>query len=423
MDAKIISFFNKIFICLEKDKIKTFEEFVNPKIIYEIGLEIDNKLFSELNESITITGEDNLGIRISELTEIIEIFLNILKPPLFIATEKYKEEIELIDVIGLANKEHKTIYYFTILIIITLFYCENNEYFISKINNLEEDEKKYIYDLVKIYSNMSNLDKKEKKICDLPPKNNKNDSELDYKQKIEKLENELKEKDKKLKIVEEEYYNLKDKFMNYESKNTSFIKELNKEKNKNKELEKIIEEKNNKLGILQNKLDEKIKLIKERDTQLNKEIENNMYLNFKLNELNNSFNTNMCSGSNNKNNDYEKKYKEQLQINEELKNENTKLNDLISVMEIKLNDKNKDEIESDMNNIRINEEIEKKLKNCEKEKEDLKNQYEKEFELMSSAIYNLGFQFWSLKLEDSEKLKQNENWLVRERIKQYNGDY
>ena len=92
-------------------------------------------------------------------------------------------------------------------------------------------------------------------------------------------------------------------------------------------------------------------------------------------------------------------------------------------MEIKLNDKSKEEIESDMNNIRMNDEIEKRIKQYEKEKEELKNHYEKEFELMSSAIYNLGFQFWSLKCEDSEKLKQNENWLVRERIKQYNGDY
>ena len=53
----------------------------------------------------------------------------------------------------------------------------------------------------------------------------------------------------------------------------------------------------------------------------------------------------------------------------------------------------------------------------------IKNHFNKEFELMASAIYNLGFQFWSLKYEDSQKLKQNENWLVRERIKQYNGDY
>ena len=423
METKIISFFNKIFNCLENDKIKTFEDFINPKIIYAIGLEIDNKLFSELEE--TITGEDNLGIRISELTELTEIFLNILKPPQFIATKKYKEEIELIDVIGLANKEHKNIEIFTILIIITIFHCEKHEYFITKINNLPEDEKTFIYDLVRQYSNIPNLNEKDKK-SDISCDNNKIDN---YKDKITKLENELKEKDKKLKIIEEEYNNLKNKITNFDSKNISYIIELNNEKNKNKELEKIIEEKNNKLGILQKKLDEKIKIIKERDTQLNKEIENNMDLNCKLNKLNtnNDNNINNINNTNNINDnkidDYEQKYKNQLKINEDLNNEIIKLNDLINVMEIKLNEKNKDEIESDMNNIRINDDIEKKIKKFQKEKEDLKNHYKNEFELMSSAIYNLGFQFWSLKLEDSEKLKQTENWLVRERIKQYNGDY
>ena len=153
-----------------------------------------------------------------------------------------------------------------------------------------------------------------------------------------------------------------------------------------------------------------------------------MDLNFKLNNLNtNNPNNNNINNTNNINDnkidDYEQKYKNELKINEELNNEIIQLNDLISVMEIKLNDKSKEEIESDMNNIRMNDEIEKRIKQYEKEKEELKNHYEKEFELMSSAIYNLGFQFWSLKCEDSEKLKQNENWLVRERIKQYNGDY
>ena len=115
---------------------------------------------------------------------------------------------------------------------------------------------------------------------------------------------------------------------------------------------------------------------------------------------------------------------DEMKIKElELKNENNQLNEIIKVMESKLEEKNEDEIGENINNIRLIEDLEKKIKKYEKEKEDSKIRYEKEFELMASAIYNLGFQFWSLKLEDSEKLKQNENWLVRERIKQYNGDY
>ena len=412
MEDKIISFFNELFTCLKKDKIKLFDELSNPELLYKIGLEIDENLFNQIDTEIT--GDDNLGIRISELTEISEIYLNILKPPEFIPTKKYKEEIELIDVIGLAKKEQKNIYYFAILIIITIFHCEKKEYFLSEINNINKDLKKYIFDLASEYADISHIIENKNKNNN--ESNINNNDIINYKKIIEKLEKELKlekENGKKLKIVQEEYNNIKNKFINIESKHNSLLKELKVAKNRNIELEKIIEEKNNKFGILQNKLDEKIKLIKERrDTQLNKEIESNMELNFKIEEMKTS-----------QNNDFEQKYKEELKKNEELKNEIIKLNDLIGIMEIKLNEKNTDDIETDMNNIRITEELEKKIKICEKEKEDLKIHFDKEFELMSSAIYNLGFQFWSLKCEDSEKLKQNENWLIRERIKQYNGDY
>ena len=402
MEEKIISFFNELFTYLKKDKIKSFDELSNPELLYKIGLEIDENLFSQIDTEIT--GDDNLGIRISELTEISEIYLNILKSPEFIPTKKYKEEVELIDVIGLAKKEQKNIYYFAILIILTILHCEKKEYFLSEINNINKDLKKYIFDLAREYANITNIIENKNKNNDLSNINN-NDI-INYKKIIEKLEKELKlekENGKKLKIVQEEYNNIKNKYINIESMHNALLKELKVAKNRNIELEKIIEEKNNKFGILQNKLDEKIKLIKERDTQLNKEIESNMELNFKIEKI-----------KTNQNNDFETKYKEELKKNEELKNE---------IIKLKLNEKNTDDIETDMNNIRIKDELEKKLKICEKEKEDLKIHFDKEFELMSSAIYNLGFQFWALKVEDKEKFNENESWLIKERIKQYNGDY
>ena len=362
MEEKIIKIFNEIFICLKNSNLKLFEDISNTKILYEIGLEINNKIFSELSSSIT--GKDDLKTRISELNEISEAFLNILKSSQFSPSDKFKEEIELIDIIGLANKENKTIYNFSILILITVFYCAKN-----KITS--EEKSKEIINIINPY-------------IILQLENNEENS--DYKIKIEQLEKELrleKERASKIKLFEEQYNSLKKKITNIESKNASLLKELLETKNKIKSLEKTIEEKNNKMGILQAKLDEKIKLIKERELQLNKEIETNMELKFKLEE--------------NKNN------KELMKINEDLKYENSQLNELIKVMEIKMENKSE--------------------KKGDKEYENLKTRYEKEFELMASAIYNLGFQFWSLKLEDSEKLKQNENWLVRERIKQYNGDY
>jgi len=358
MEEKIIKIFNEIFIYLKKSNLKLFEDISNTKILYEIGLEINNKIFSELETSIT--GKDDLKTRISELNEISEAFLNILKSSHFSPSDKFKDEIELIDIIGLANKENKTIYNFSILILITVFYCSKN------IINSEETSKEII-DIINPYI-ILNLEN--------------NEENSDYKKKKEQLEKELKlekERASKIKLFEEQYTSLKKKLTNIESKNASLLKELLESKNKIKSLEKTIEEKNNKMGILQAKLEEKIKILKEKEIQLNNEIETNMELKFKLEEMNSN--------------------KEIMKINEDLKYENSQLNELIKVMENKI--ENKDE----------------------KEYENLKNRYEKEFELMASAIYNLGFQFWSLKLEDSEKLKQNENWLVRERIKQYNGDY
>ena len=414
MEEKILSFFNKIFNCLKNEKLKKFEDLCNPKITYEIGLEIDNKLFSQIDTSIT--GEDELSIRISELNEVSEVYLNLLKPPEFNPTEKFKEEIELIDIIGIANKEEEKIINFSILIIICVLFCEKNDYYISKINNLEKDEKDYIYNIVLKYSNLPEKCINEKKLNNSSIIND--NSNKDYIMKIEHLENELKiekENNSKLKIMEDEYNNIKNKFLNIETKYSSLLKEITDVKNKNKELKKIIKDKDKKIGILENKLNEKNKTIKERDILLDKEKKMSIELNSKIDELNNIKSINDI--------DYESKYKEELKINDDLKNENLELNELINIMENKLNEKNNEEIENDMNNIRITEEFEKKMKNCEKEKDEIKNQFDKEFQLMASAIYNLGFQFWSLKLEDSHKLKQNENWLVRERIKQYNGDY
>ena len=382
MENKIINIFNKIFLCLKDLNLKSFEDLSNTKILYEIGLELDNKIFSSLE--VSITGEDDLKTRISELNEISEAFLNILKSSEFIPTDKFKEEIELIDIIGLANKENNTIYNFSILILITVNYCQKKE----NLKLLNSDEQSILNNLINPY---------------IVSQSEETEHQSDYKTKIDQLEKELKsekERASKIKLFEEQYNSLKKKISSLESKNVSLLKELLECKNMIKTLEKTIEEKNNKMGTPQAKLEEKNKLLKEKDIQLNKEMESTKDLKSKLEEINNN------DKNNNKINIIEnfednKKYKEALMTIDDLKIENNQLNEIIKVMELKIEEKKHDD----------------------KEKEELKSRYEKEFELMSSAIYNLGFQFWSLKLEDSEKLKQNENWLVRERIKQYNGDY
>ena len=76
-------------------------------------------------------------------------------------------------------------------------------------------------------------------------------------------------------------------------------------------------------------------------------------------------------------------------------------------------------------NNRMNFEQNKKLEEFDilkKENIETKNRYEKEFELIASSIYNLGLNYWSLKLSTSNEVNEKPSWLKRERRKYYDGD-
>lgn len=53
---------------------------------------------------------------------------------------------------------------------------------------------------------------------------------------------------------------------------------------------------------------------------------------------------------------------------------------------------------------------------------EMQAKYEKEFELISSAMYHLGFKFWSMKKDYETQLSINPNWLIKERQRFLNGD-
>jgi hypothetical protein len=69
--------------------------------------------------------------------------------------------------------------------------------------------------------------------------------------------------------------------------------------------------------------------------------------------------------------------------------------------------------------IRKNEDIDF----IKKESLELKEKYEREFELVSSSLYNLGLSYWSMKIEFTQKLSEKPTWLMKERQKFYNGDF
>jgi len=74
---------------------------------------------------------------------------------------------------------------------------------------------------------------------------------------------------------------------------------------------------------------------------------------------------------------------------------------------------------------RLNYEHNKKLEDIDQLKKDnieTKDRYEKEFELIASSIYNLGLNYWSLKLSTTNEIHEKPSWLKRERKKYYDGD-
>ena len=42
---------------------------------------------------------------------------------------------------------------------------------------------------------------------------------------------------------------------------------------------------------------------------------------------------------------------------------------------------------------------------------------------MASSLYNLGLNYWSMKMDYTQKLNEKPNWLVKERQKYLNGDF
>ena len=92
------------------------------------------------------------------------------------------------------------------------------------------------------------------------------------------------------------------------------------------------------------------------------------------------------------------------------------LTDTIKEMETEI-EVNLKEFSNELN--RKNEDIEF----IKKESSETKEKYEREFELVSSSLYNLGLCYWSMKVDYNQKLSEKPTWLMKERQKYFNGDF
>jgi chromosome segregation ATPase len=209
-----------------------------------------------------------------------------------------------------------------------------------------------------------------------------------------------------------------DDFRNYE---TTDFKLKSSESQKNSNNFKSLDNTFDKKGSLSVNERKEIKILKEENQFLRKLLEKKEY---EINELNSIIKM------------LEEKQADLTQQSEEQVNEMEILQKTILLKEDTIKELNEsinalnEKITLFQNEIfnlndRINYEHNKKLEEFDilkKENLETKDRYEKEFELIASSIYNLGLNYWSLKLSSSNELNEKPSWLKRERKKYYDGD-
>jgi len=99
------------------------------------------------------------------------------------------------------------------------------------------------------------------------------------------------------------------------------------------------------------------------------------------------------------------------QLQNQIENNISEIKDVIS--EDKEEDNNQQENEIDYQN--IIEELKEDIDYYKKENEDYKKKYEAEFELMASAIYNLGTMFLKYKEDLNNSMLKKESWIYRQK--------
>jgi len=243
----------------------------------------------------------------------------------------------------------------------------------------------------------------------------------EYKEKIELMQekistlNEVNLKFLKMKEMLKDYDALKEKTLLFESSDkelNKMIKEYKIIKEEKDQLENLVKE-------FEKKLEENITIYRKMKKGEEKEDESNYVQLLRAKE------------------DYIKQLEIKISKLEILKSENLRLKDEKQKELNSINNDMKNNIMYYLDKINnLEKELETKLTNTDslkkkdeeiellkKEILEIKDRYEKEFELISSSLYNLGLNYWSMKLEYTQKLSEKPTWLVKERQKYFNGDF
>lgn len=404
---------NNLFSCLHCSPLPTLSSLTSPLTLITICSELNSQTFSEIKQ--TISQSFSYGIIYSDTSDIInqlQTEIKVLLPKL--PSDKIQYFMDF-NIVNLLNNDIKELHKLSILLIVYAFNSKNKKVYQIKLGRFPQNIKNDTNKLINEFSENKNDENN----------NNNNTSYLNGINNIEEL-------NKKDSIIKEQQIQIE--------KMTQQINELNTLNNHIKsQSESTI-----------NKLNEKINLLNDKIKMLNyKKITFKDY-----NELQDK-----CKKYDKLLHDYEllkesfNKEKEKETTGESVRSsyalynkwdltEQDYLNIIlkkdyeIQKLKDELANKSSAEIESNNgnnNNMNVSyilsqneDEMEMSSHNNYKEEiEQMTKRYEMEFELMSSAMYNLGVNYHKLRNENEELKGNRSSWIIqqKERVMYNEGPY
>lgn len=395
-------------------------------------------------------------------------YINQLLEKIKILEEKLNKEIDNEEKITKMQNENESLNK-KLLLLEKKF--KDNEFKLSIVNKENEGNKTKIAAMLKENSKVAEMKSQIKELTEKVETKEleKNKMKREYQDKEEKLKNQIEQLNSKIEIIQEKEIINRDLKKNFEKLNSNYqimqercnkyetlkkdyaeLKKFVESKNKNGEMPLTVSEKEKvkkyelELKSKDNIIDKKEKRINELLNQIeNMKEEQKMHSKMdssskiekisEFGDLNNVLEGNNDKEENNSSSkfclnktpfatnryEYDDNEIDIFRESKEMKESKYRSKEDENLI-IELNKKLK-ELTEDL--VETKEEKERLEDKFNKETEEERNKLQKEFELISSAMYNLGVKFWNMKYDYEHKINQTPSWLIKERQKQLNGDY
>ena len=362
-----LSILNNMFCYLKSEPLTSMSMLLNPFTLISICYEINHKSFNKLKENLT--NNNSRSLVYSNLSNAIN------QMQYELVTKGSKENSIKINIIHLLNNDQDELVHLCNLLIAYSFLTDQNTYK-EKINNLDDEQKENVLNIIKgFHLTLNETPKKE--ITTNVESNNSMTSDA------------IEDKDTKTKEIL-----------------GSYIIQINELKKKNLMLIKEND-------ILRKEMKEYIIREKENNERYDTLLKQCEELQEKLKENENSISNSSFRSTSDTNQKWDLSEQEYLRV---ILKKDAEIERLKGLLQTSSNDSK--EKYSEVENQRISE-IEETYK---KELEDRNKSYESEFELMSSALYNIGLYYQKLKIETDHYQSDVPSWLIKNRQQYYNGD-